>query len=1113
MLHVSEFSPPAPNTFNVNIPDSLTDKIDGLQDIILGMHSVNDDKIEKLSRSFHHMEDQLREQVLDLKQKLLDSQKREEDILEQVRRRLGDLSSLSASIKERVDKSALENQKPSEYSQPLRYNNPMMNEQSPSDSGARKAFHYRTVPPKIPSGENTGTHPPLNNNPQWLTEFPFINHDHVDVEMRKELWKSIPKTSEWEKFSGELPYNHELWLKNIDVFVQDYCMLDHMIISRLTALFTDTAKNWYIGIRDNHDNRSWAWWKNTIRNKFGTHNWKWKMQQEFEKDYFTLENKKVHNWFNTQRERLRDFQPELSEYLICEKVLKQCPGNLEHAVKSRYKKEATEMNFEEMVIIIEEVLDRAMKYPRPAFNNSSNQFSKNTWSNNPSSTKVEPSKTEPNQKKPSTTPAHMRKDSCNFCKQPGHFSRECPKRRQRINEVGIDNLEDSYDNDNENQNCQMSSLEEEEDPPNDSEGDQFVLAMNQDRDYDSSSLIETEFFAFAVECETLNEYSIAEIQAESHQPQTWHNNCQSTQIEDARLMRCKPDKGKAHLIGFQTLTTVLIQNKDHSCLLDSGASCSIISNTLLKSILPEWKDQLMPITHARFHSCSDQLKALGIIELALIFPHTRGSVRIVAEFVVMENARMHYLILGNDYQSLYGFDITNSKERYFTIGNENKKKKFSFKSHNLEKSPISSDIAALKESNPDLNKFIKEDLSEAKIYDQLTNDQKNSLFAILFKNKGAFADTDQPLGAIKGHEVSIKLTTERPFPPLLRRPPYPASPKSREALDEHIEDLVRLNVLRKVGHNEVVEITTPVIIAWHNGKSRMVGDFRALNTYTSADRYPIPKISETLNNLAKAKFLTSMDVLKGFHQNVIAPDSRQYLRIICHKGIYEYLRMPFGIKNAPSHFQRMMDMEFRKELAEKWIIIYIDDIIIMSNTWEEHLQRLDRTLKIVTNMNMRISLKKCNFGFHQIKALGHVVSGIAIGIDQNKVAAVLQKPVPSNRKEVQSFLGFAGYYRQHIDKFAEVAKPLTELCKLETVFEMTHQRLVAYNTLIRKLTTAPLLLFPDWKLPFKLYVDASMIGLGAALHQVQTMDGMLREGPVVFISRQLKDSEARLYSS
>ena len=157
----------------------------------------------------------------------------------------------------------------------------------------------------------------------------------------------------------------------------------------------------------------------------------------------------------------------------------------------------------------------------------------------------------------------------------------------------------------------------------------------------------------------------------------------------------------------------------------------------------------------------------------------------------------------------------------------------------------------------------------------MTVEKEESLFETLYVNKKAFADTTHPLGAVKGHEVHIKLTTERPYHPLLRRHSYPASPKSREALDEHIGKLVSLKILRKVGHNEVVEITTPVIIAWHNGKSRMVGDFRALNNYTAADRCPIPKISETLTNLSKEKCLTSMDVLKGFHQNVIASDSRQ----------------------------------------------------------------------------------------------------------------------------------------------------------------------------------------------------------------------------------------------
>jgi hypothetical protein len=128
---------------------------------------------------------------------------------------------------------------------------------------------------------------------------------------------------------------------------------------------------------------------------------------------------------------------------------------------------------------------------------------------------------------------------------------------------------------------------------------------------------------------------------------------------------------------------------------------------------------------------------------------------------------------------------------------------------------------------------------------------------------------------------------ERPYPPLLRRPANSASPKSREALEIHIEELQKLGVLQKVGHNEIVEITTPVIIAWHNGKSRMVVDFRALNTYTSADRYPIPRIHETLTNLANAEFISSMDVLKGFHQNVVGEASRKFLRIILHKIIYE----------------------------------------------------------------------------------------------------------------------------------------------------------------------------------------------------------------------------------
>ncbi|MBW0504769.1 hypothetical protein O181_044484, partial [Austropuccinia psidii MF-1] len=138
------------------------------------------------------------------------------------------------------------------------------------------------------------------------------------------------------------------------------------------------------------------------------------------------------------------------------------------------------------------------------------------------------------------------------------------------------------------------------------------------------------------------------------------------------------------------------------------------------------------------------------------------------------------------------------------------------------------------------------------------------------------------LGAIIGHEVDIILNLEKPYPPLLRRQAYPASPRPREALEVHIKELIDLGVLRKVGHNEQVEVTTPVTITWHIGKSRMVGDFGALSTYTIPERYQIPRIHEKLTQLSQAELITAMDALKGFHQNVLADNAKKLLRIIFH---------------------------------------------------------------------------------------------------------------------------------------------------------------------------------------------------------------------------------------
>ncbi|MBW0525726.1 hypothetical protein O181_065441 [Austropuccinia psidii MF-1] len=189
-------------------------------------------------------------------------------------------------------------------------------------------------------------------------------------------------------------------------------------------------------------------------------------------------------------------------------------------------------------------------------------------------------------------------------------------------------------------------------------------------------------------------------------------------------------------------------------------------------------------------------------------------------------------------------------------------------------------------------------------------------------------------------------------------------------------------------------------------------------------------------------------------------------------GIYEYTRMPVGIKNAPAHIQRVMDTIFQEEILEGWIVVYIDDIIIYSETWEDHVKYIDGVLR-------------------------HKVSGLSLAIDQNKVAEVLQKPVPKSINEMQSFLGFASYYRNHIRNFAHITSSLYNLCSKDVVFEITKERRDAYERIKNELTIAPVLILPDFELPLKLYIDATCSqGLGAALHQRQIVDGEPREGVI-----------------
>ncbi|MBW0488901.1 hypothetical protein O181_028616 [Austropuccinia psidii MF-1] len=289
------------------------------------------------------------------------------------------------------------------------------------------------------------------------------------------------------------------------------------------------------------------------------------------------------------------------------------------------------------------------------------------------------------------------------------------------------------------------------------------------------------------------------------------------------MCKTKPSRGKGYNSGESFITSVLVNDVGAKVKLDTGAFCTCIGKYYLQIILPECKNHLLPIEGVKSSGSSNHMYSLGLLVTNIVFAYPDGSVRMKTEILVMDNCTSQYIILGNDHLNTYGIDINSNKDRYFTIG-ENKRQKLAFSNMPKQISIVSSKKDTYKEE------FVTDKPVEAKVNPPLSPKMRKELDSVFSTCKNAFSSDDEQLATIKGNQVDITLNIVRPYPAVLRRPAYPASPRARETLEKHIQDLIQLGVLRKVGNNEEVEVKKPVIIAWHHDKSRMVGDFRELNS-------------------------------------------------------------------------------------------------------------------------------------------------------------------------------------------------------------------------------------------------------------------------------------------
>ncbi|CAM4363430.1 unnamed protein product [Caretta caretta] len=336
----------------------------------------------------------------------------------------------------------------------------------------------------------------------------------------------------------------------------------------------------------------------------------------------------------------------------------------------------------------------------------------------------------------------------------------------------------------------------------------------------------------------------------------------------------------------------------------------------------------------------------------------------------------------------------------------------------------------------------------------------------------------------------------------IRVQPYRVSPQAKTAIEREIQDMLQMGVIRP---SESAWASPVVLVPKPDGEIRFCVDYRKKNAVTRPDNYPMPRTDELLEKLGRAQFISTLDLTKGYWQVPLDESAKERSAFITHLGLYEFNVLPFGLRNAPATFQRLVD-GLLAGLGE-YAVAYLDDVAIFSDSWADHLEHLQKVLERIREAGLTVKAKKCQIGLNRVTYLGHQVGQGTISPLQAKVDAIQKWPVPKSKKQVQSFLGLAGYYRRFVPHYSQIAAPLTDLTKKKqpNAVQWTEKCQKAFNKLKATLMSDPVLRAPDFDKPFLVTTDASERGVGAVLMQ----KGPDQEfHPVVFLSKKLSERES-----
>ena len=386
------------------------------------------------------------------------------------------------------------------------------------------------------------------------------------------------------------------------------------------------------------------------------------------------------------------------------------------------------------------------------------------------------------------------------------------------------------------------------------------------------------------------------------------------------------------------------------------------------------------------------------------------------------------------------------------------------------------------------------------VHSPLDDPKRDQLLQVLLKYRGAIALNNEPLGKtnVVTHTINLKENTNPIYIPAYR---IPASQKP--LVEKYIQDMI---------DQGVIEISDspynfPIfLVPKKSGNNfRVVVDYRQLNKLVIPNRYPLPILSDVLQSIGEGNnYFTILDLLSGYYQIELDPNSKKYTAFSTHSGHYHYKRTPMGLSTSANIFQTLINIVFNGLLGDK-IFAYLDDIILVSRTFEEHMLKLGELLNRLSTAGLKLKLDKCRFAFDSVTFLGHKLDKHGIHTLNDKIDAIKQYPQPHSIEKVRQFLGLVGFYRSFIPNFAKIAVPLFDLLKKDAKFIWTNDQSLAFTTLKNKLSSAPCLAYPNFTKEFFISTDACSKGVAGILMQ---LDNRGKYQPLAYTSRRTKKEES-----